>query len=141
MAESPKTEEKDWPSPWMPVFLRALRNSANVRAACQAAGLTRAGAYKARGQSVRFSKAWDEALDDAIDTLEATAWQRARAGSDFILWRLLASLRREKYGDAIAVKVDLTAEAERIARERGLPPEQAGKIVEMAEHLKRGRAV
>jgi hypothetical protein len=98
-------------------------------------------AYKARGQSVRFSKAWDEALDDAIDTLEATAWQRARAGSDFILWRLLASLRREKYGDAIAVKVDLTAEAERIARERGLPPDQAGKIVEMAEHLKRGRAV
>lgn len=34
---------------------------------------------------------------------------------------------------------DLRAEAERIAREHNLPPEQAQKIVSLADHLKRGR--
>ena len=137
--QKPERNVQEYPEQWMPVFLFALRNSANVRAACQAAGISRKEAYRRRGNSARFRDGWDEALEDAVDTLEAVAWQRARAGSDFLLWRLLASLRREKYGDTVAFKVDLVSEAERIARERGLPPEQAGKIVELAEHLKRGR--
>ncbi len=130
----------EMPAEWMPVFLLALRNSANVRASCTAAGISRKEAYRQRQKYARFRDGWDEALEDAIDTLEAVAWQRARAGSDFLLWRLLASLRREKYGDAVKINVDLTAEAERIARERGLSPDQAGKIVELADRLKHGRA-
>ena len=35
--------------------------------------------------------------------LEAVAFQRAKDSSDFLLWRLLASRRREIYGDRQAV--------------------------------------
>ena len=93
--------EQAWPADWMPAFLLALRNSANVRASCQAAGISRKEAYKRRGTSARFREAWDEAIEDALDVLEAVAFQRAKASSDFLLWRLLASRRRDVYGDRV----------------------------------------
>jgi hypothetical protein len=124
----------------MPAFLLGFRNSGNVRASCQAAGISRKEAYKQRTKSVRFREAWDEALDDAVDVLEAEAWKRARNGSDYILWRMLASLRREKYGDAIKITIDLESEARRIAAEHNLPPDQASKIISLAERMKGSRA-
>lgn len=139
MAEQMERNGADWPVPWMPAFLLAFRNSGNVRASCQAAGISRKEAYKRRASSARFREAWDEALEDATDTLEAVAWQRARNGSDYLLWKLLASLRRDKFGDAVRVTLDLEAEARRIATERGLSPEQAGKIVSLAERLRHGK--
>ena len=131
--------EQAWPADWMPAFLLALRNSANVRASCQAAGISRKEAYKRRGTSARFREAWDEAIEDALDVLEAVAFQRARESSDFLLWRLLAARRREVYGDAIKITVDYEREAARIAAEHGLPPEQASKIISLAERLKQGK--
>lgn len=100
-----EVREQPWPADWMPAFLLALRNSANVRASCQAAGISRKEAYKRRGTSARFREAWDEAIEDALDVLEAVAFQRAKASSDFLLWRLLASRRRDIYGDRQAVEV------------------------------------
>jgi hypothetical protein len=61
-------------------FLAALRNSANVRAACQAAGLPRISVYRWRNNDAAFAAKWEEALDEAVDTLEAAAWQRGRDG-------------------------------------------------------------
>lgn len=93
--------EQFWPFDWMPAFLAALKNSANVRASCQAAGISRKEAYKRRASSARFREAWDEALEDALDVLEAVAFQRAKASSDFLLWKLLASRRRDVYGERV----------------------------------------
>ena len=76
MAE--QKQEQPWPYEWMPPFLLALRNSANVRASCQAAGISRKEAYKRRASLSKFREAWDEAVDDALDVLEAVAFQRAR---------------------------------------------------------------
>lgn len=139
MADQQPQREQAWPADWMPAFLLALRNSANVRASCQAAGISRKEAYKQRGKSARFREAWDEAIEDALDVLEAEAWRRARASSDYLLWRMLASLRREKFGDAVRITIDYEREASRIAAEYGLPPEKAGKIVSLAERLKQSR--
>jgi hypothetical protein len=132
--------EQAWPADWMPAFLIALRNSANVRASCQAARISRKEAYKRRGNSARFREAWDEAIEDALDVLEAVAFQRARESSDFLLWRLLASRRREVYGDTIKITVDYEREAARIAAEHNLPPDKAEKIISLAERLKQGRS-
>lgn len=93
--------EQQWPQDWMPAFLAALRNSANVRASCQAVNITRANAYKARASSARFRTAWDDALADAVDVLEAVAWDRARKQSDWLLWKLLQAHRRDFYGDRV----------------------------------------
>lgn len=139
MADKTPPAAQSWPLPWMEAFLAALRNSANVRVACQAARVSRALPYKARKQSARFAAAWEDSLEDAVDTLEAVAWTRARTTSDYLLWRLLAANRREKYGDVIKVTIDLEAEARRIAEREGLSPEQASKIVSLAEHLQKGK--
>lgn len=86
---------------WRPIFLRTLRNSGNVRAACTAAGVTRQAAYAARTNSAEFAAAWDEALEDAIDGLEAVATDRARKSSDTLLIFLLKAHRPEKYRETI----------------------------------------
>ena len=82
---------------WMPAFLVALRNSANVRAACQKAGIDRKTAYNHRDKSDEFRRQWQEALEDACDILEAEAWTRAREKSDLLLIFLLKAHRPAKY--------------------------------------------
>jgi hypothetical protein len=84
---------------WRPVFLKALANSGNVRAACHAAGITRTAAYDHRERSVLFAAAWDTALEDACDALEAMARKRAMDTSDVLLIFLLKAHRPAKYRD------------------------------------------
>src|SRR3990167_5177831 len=57
---------------WRPLFLAALRNSGNVRAACQAAGIDRKTSYLHRQRFPNFAKEWADALEDACDVLEAS---------------------------------------------------------------------
>src|SRR3990167_8743128 len=82
---------------WRPLFLAALRNSGNVRAACQAAGIDRKTSYLHRQRFPNFAKEWADALEDACDVLEAEAWQRARASSDLLLIFLLKAHRPDIY--------------------------------------------
>lgn len=108
---------------WRERFIAALRNSGNVRASCQAAGVSRVTAYRTYQESEEFAREWDEALEEAIDTLEAAAWQRARDGvtrtepimyqgqkvgervvteySDQLLVTLLKAHRPEKYKERV----------------------------------------
>ncbi len=117
---------------WQKPFLDVLCNSANVRAACEAAGISRSAAYAAKTKGVTFSKAWDDAIQDAADVLEAEAWRRARAkrdkdgniivqGSDTLLIFLLKAHRPDKYREQLRVSINVTGIAERIADEFGLP--------------------
>ena len=86
---------------WRPAFLAALRNSANVRAACQAAGISREHAYNSREQSAEFRTEWERALADACDVLEAEARRRAMSTSDVLLIFLLKSHRPEVYRETV----------------------------------------
>ena len=90
---------------WKPTFIEALRKSGNVRASCQAAGITRQAAYHARGKLPTFAAAWDHALDDAVDILEMTAWKRANEHSDGLIKFLLKAHRRELYGDHVRQEI------------------------------------
>jgi hypothetical protein len=103
MADEPKLDTIKKPSAgeWRPPFLAALRNSGNVRAACKAAGISRAAAYSHRENSREFRQQWDEAIEDACDILEAEAWQRGRKSSDTLLIFLLKAHRPEKYREVI----------------------------------------
>jgi hypothetical protein len=84
---------------WRPVFLAAFRNSANVRASAQAAGVDWSTAYKARKREPRFALAWEMAEQEALDLLEARAMQLAMAGDAHLLMFLLRARRPEKYRD------------------------------------------
>ncbi|MFC7048894.1 hypothetical protein [Emcibacter nanhaiensis] len=58
-------------------FLTRLRQTGNVSAATEAAGVTRTFAYRKRNASRRFRQLWQEAMDEALDKLEARLWDRA----------------------------------------------------------------
>lgn len=86
---------------WRPVFLQMLRNSGNVRAAATAAGVTRQTVYVHKRRSKEFAEAWEEAMEDAVDALEAVAIDRARKQSDTLLIFLLKAHRPGKYRETI----------------------------------------
>src|SRR5262249_54088767 len=53
-----------------------IAETANVRASCEKAGISRKGAYKARGKNEKFANDWDDAIKDAVDKLELAAVAR-----------------------------------------------------------------
>jgi hypothetical protein len=136
---TPSRARKPYARGWKPAFLEALRNSANVRASCRAAGIDRSTAIKARQRDASFAAAWEEAVQDAVDTLTATAWQRAMTGgSDRLLEVLLRAYAPEQFGDRL--RVDVTTEARRIARELGATPEEEAAVAEAERILQRRRS-
>jgi len=87
--------------PWEGAFLKMMAQSANVALACHAANVSRQMAYKKREQDAEFAAAWDQAIEDACDLLEATALQRAKAGSDTLLMFLLKAYRAAKFRETV----------------------------------------
>lgn len=67
---------------WQQAFLAVLREGGNVRLACDAAQIDRKTAYRRREANADFAAAWDGALEEAADLLEAEAWRRAYDGWD-----------------------------------------------------------
>ena len=115
------------------VFLKVLAECGNVSMAASQSGLNRSHAYELRERDEQFAREWDEAMDKAIDTLEAEAWRRARDGvpefvttgkglvldkagqpvtqnrySDTLLITLLKAHRPERYRDRSSVDMNVT---------------------------------
>jgi len=100
----PKTKRRT-AGEWRPVFLSTLRSTGNVRLACKTAGISRKTAYQWRNRSRRFRAEWDDAVDEAIDTLEGEARKRALAGSDALLMFLLRANRPGKYRETVRQEI------------------------------------
>jgi hypothetical protein len=61
-------------------FLLALASTGNVTVAAQMAEVTRTHVYEWRKTDGAFARAWDDAIDQAADLLEAEARRRAYEG-------------------------------------------------------------
>jgi hypothetical protein len=119
---------------WRAVFLKTLAIDGNVRAACKAAGVARAVAYRARDEHPDFAAAWDDALADALDLLEQEAWRRAKRLSDTLVIFLLKAHRRELYGDR--VRLDVPSLVDQYAASYGeLTDEDRARAVAESERL------
>lgn len=68
------------PKGWRRTFLKVLGDTANVRAACEKAGVSRTTAYRIRNSDARFARRWDEAIESSVDLLEIEAARRAIKG-------------------------------------------------------------
>lgn len=104
------------------LFLASLSKCGNVGDACRAGGVGRSTAYEWRHRSKAFSAAWDSALDEAADVLEAEVRRRGVTGvlqpvfhkgeivgrvrkySDVLLIFLLKSVKPERYDDAVRLR-------------------------------------
>lgn len=89
---------------WHDTFISTLTASGNIRAACKAAGVSRSTAYIHKDLYPEFGIRWGDALEDAIDTLELIARERAKVQSDTLLIFLLKAHRPEKYRDRASVE-------------------------------------
>jgi hypothetical protein len=65
---------------WEKGFLVALRDTGNVRAACDAAKVSRTVVYAHRDEDEDFAQAWQDALEESADLLEQEARRRAYEG-------------------------------------------------------------
>lgn len=121
---------------WRPAFLAAIQNSGNVRAACQAAAVSRAAAYKARAADPKLAAEWDEALADAVDMLEAVAWDRARSGlSDQVLMMLLRAHRPQLYRERVHVEVTRDQDIDVVMRAGNMTRAEAEQAIAEAERI------
>jgi hypothetical protein len=89
---------------WMPVFLHTLRDTGNVRSAATAAGISRATAYAAREEDEVFAGWWQQAIDDAIDLIEMSAWALASRLDGSMIRFLLTAHRPETYAKSIRMQ-------------------------------------
>lgn len=110
--------QRKWTPQRRKVFLDHLRASGNVTAAAEAARISRSSAYARRASDAAFRRAWDDAVEGALDDLEAELHRRAKDGtekpvfyggkpvgsvtnySDNLAMFLLRSRRPHIYGDA-----------------------------------------
>jgi len=66
----PRGRPEGEPHDWWPVFLAELRHSGNVTTAAEAAGVSRRTAYDSREGNPEFRRAWDDARETYLDSLE-----------------------------------------------------------------------
>lgn len=107
-------------------FIAAYRNSCNIRAACEAAGIPRRTVYDWFERDDGFKQRLKDAHEDALDILEAVGWQRAKKQSDRLIEYFLTAGRPHKYGRTL--KIDWRSatdeQVKALARggEEGMPP-------------------
>lgn len=65
---------------WQKLFLKALAEVPVVQYACDAAGVQRCTAYRARQADEEFAQAWEDAMEDGVDRAEQEAFRRAVIG-------------------------------------------------------------
>lgn len=80
VSESRQSSTRQRARIWQKGFLSVLRESGNVRLACEAANIDRSTAYARRHADAEFAVAWNDAMEEAADLLEAEAWRRAYDG-------------------------------------------------------------
>ena len=66
-----------WSSAKEAVFLEVLQQTGNVTAATTKADLDRSQVYRRRNRYPKFREKWQNAMDQALDYLEAYLWDKA----------------------------------------------------------------
>lgn len=85
-------------------MVAALARTGNVSASARAAEIERSTHYRWLSTDPEYAIAVEQALEDAVDVLEAVARKRAIVGSDPLLMFLLKAARPEKYRERHEVK-------------------------------------
>lgn len=94
-------------------FLEALRSNGGVVVrAASAAGIVSGVAYKRRREDADFANAWDNAVEDAVDEMEAEAHRRAMLGVEepvVYQGQLTPIFERDADGEIVMIEYDTGA--------------------------------
>lgn len=112
-------------------FLLILSQGNSITAAARAIGVSRQAIYNYRDHDAAFKRAWDNAIEEGLDTLEDEAIKRAKKSSDLLLMFLLKGGRPDKFKDRVDINVNWRVELERA----GLDPAKA--LADMVENARK----
>ena len=84
--------------------MAALAKTGNISASARAAEIERTTHYRWLRSDPEYARAAEQAMEEAVDVLEAVARKRAIIGSDTLLIFLLKAARPEKYRDRYDVR-------------------------------------
>jgi hypothetical protein len=117
-------------------FVVALRQKCSVFHAAQAAGVGRATVYRWRDDDTEFAAQWDDAIEDAVDALESSLYERALNGTDTTAAIfLLKGRRRPVFGDKASLE-HTGKDGGPIETHNVLPvSEQATRLAALFEHV------
>lgn len=91
-----------WTERRQQMFLRALAETGCVREACARSKISSNSAYRMRGRSAAFARAWERALAKVAPTIEQAVFQRAVEGWDEVVWRGGEEVsRKRRYSDSL----------------------------------------
>jgi len=96
--------------PWHDAFLAALREYPVLGHACEAVGIDRATAWRAREKDANFAKEVADALEEGIDRAEKEAFRRGVEGvEEPVVYRgeLTPVWRRDAQGEILLVDVEM----------------------------------
>jgi len=86
--------------PWRTAYLNALRELPVIKHACEAAGVDRSTAWRAREADPEFADAEREAMEEGIDKAEAEAFRRGVVGfEEPVVDKGRLAYRYERYVD------------------------------------------
>lgn len=94
---------------WEDKFITLLSANPSVALAARGSGISRTTVYNYRKQSVEFAQRWRKAKAEALELLEAEAWQRARKQSDTLMIFLLKAHKPNKYQDRLRILHDFNS--------------------------------
>lgn len=80
-------QRRRWTEATKELFLEALTETANVRAALRQVGLSSTGAYRLRRRDEVFAQDWADAFEAALDDLESVAVERAKHGGETVVMK------------------------------------------------------
>jgi hypothetical protein len=103
------------PKNWPDIFINALAESSNVKAAADAASVSQTLVYKKRRTDTAFATRWYEALAEGYDRLEMDLLERLRTGR---IEDVDEEGNRRKFDTSVAFRC-IAAHRETVAREKG----------------------
>jgi len=98
-------------------FLEHLARTCNVAASARVAGMATNSPYALRNRDAAFAEAWDQALMEGYDRLEASMFDRAMNGKVETVTRGAVVEERRTYSDNVALTL-LRMHRERVERKR-----------------------
>ena len=85
-------------------FIETLEAQGTVLHACKAAGISRQTAYRWHRDDLEFADQWDEALENAVDVVENSLYQKAASG-DTICMIFYLKAHRPIYRDRLNIDI------------------------------------
>ncbi len=117
---------------WRPKFLTAMSEIANMKYACDQAGVSHNTVSNERKRNPAFDRACEESWEIGVQQLELAAWKRAADRSDLLMIFLLKHLKPADYIDQLAIQQTISSQNQTTINHRVIPQDYREAVLALA---------